>query len=328
MNLTKASTILAGCMMLLFMSCWKDIENFTPYQIIEEFKIQELFEEFKAEATQSYFGHTGSEIYIITPKSNVITIPANYLVKEDGSACVCSVQVDIIEASSKGEILLYGNHTITPQQTLESAGEIYINIKTNTDVKVRLADGKSFKLQMQKQGSGSLEDRMELFYGNGNGPLFAWTSADGDPNKWNTANGEEWALRDSLQGWGFGYECFPDSLTWINIDKFVDVPEDEKTEVCVKLPEAYTNNNTAVFMVFKDMNSVVSLTGDPDTEQWCEPYGKVPVGFEVTFVAISKQGEDVYHFGTSMNTIDFNHLEEFTLEEALLEDIKEFIKNL
>ena len=106
MNLTKASKILAGCMMLLLMGCWKDYESFSPYEIIEEFDIQEIFDGFKQEATQIYPGNTGNEIYIITPKQNVIIIPANYLVYQDGSACDCPVESEIIEASTKGEILL------------------------------------------------------------------------------------------------------------------------------------------------------------------------------------------------------------------------------
>lgn len=328
MNLAKASKILAGCMMLLLMSCWQDYESFTPYEIVEEFDIQELFEGFKDDARQFYEGNSGNEIFIVTPKKNVIIIPANYLVYQDGSACDCAVDIEIIEASTKGEILLYGEHTVTNTQLLESAGEIYIQAKSKNGDLLRIADGKSFTLRMQNQDGNPLEDRMELFYGSGEGVQFIWSQADGDSTMWNTANGNEWELRDSLQGWGFGYECFPEELTWINIDKFVDIPDEEKTEVCVKLPEGYTNTNTAVFMVFKDLNSVVALSPDPDNEQWCEPYGKVPVGYEVTFVAISQQGEEIYHLGSSMNTIMFDHLEEFSLEEMSIEDIKEFLMNL
>ena len=328
MKLTQASKILAGCMMLLLMGCWKDYESFSPYEIIEEFDIQELFEDFKQEATQIYPGNTSNEIYIITPKQNVIIIPANYLVYQDGSKCDCPIEIEIIEASTRGEILLYGEHTVTKTQLLESAGEIYIKARSSSGDVLRLDNGKKFTLRMQSQDGGPLEDQMELFFGSGEGAEFAWTQTDGDSTEWNTANGNEWELLDSLQGWGFGYECFPEELTWINIDKFVDVPDDEKTEVCVKLPERYTNKNTAVFMVFKDLNSVVAFAGDPDNEQWCEPYGKVPVGYEVTFVAISQQGEEVYHLGSSMNTIMYDHLEEFELEEKSLDDIKEFLMNL
>ena len=328
MNLSKASKILAGCMVLTMMSCWKNTETFQPYEIIEQFEIEDLFTELRNEAIQTFTAHTGQEIYILTPKKNIILIDPNTLVNPDGSSCDCPVTVEYIEASTKGEILLYGQHTITPKELLESAGEIYIKIKSDAGKELKLAPGEKVKLQIQKQGSGSLDSKMEMFYGSGEGAQFAWTQTDGNPDTWNTANGEEWSLRDSLQGWGFGYECFPEELTWINIDKFVDVPDDEKTEVCVKLPDGYTNTNTAVFMVFNDMNSVVALEGDPETELWCEPYGKVPVGFEVTFVAISKQGEEVYHLGSSMTKIEFDHLEEFELEEKSLEYIKEFIMNL
>ena len=328
MKLTLASKILAGCMMLLLLGCWKDYENFSPYEIREEFEIQELFEELKAEATQYYEGHSGEEIKIITPKLNIITIEPNHLVYLDGSLCDCPVQIEIIEASTKGEILLYGHHTVTRSQTLESAGEIYIKIKSKSGSLLALEHGGSMKLQMQKQGPGGIDDQMELFYGSGSGAQFAWSLATGDTSGWNGVTGNEWEINDSLQQWGFGYECFPDSLTWINVDKFVDVPDDEKTEVCVQLPEEYTNKNTAVFMVFNDINGIIALQGDSENKQWCEPYGKVPVGYEVTFIAISKQGEETFHFGSSMTTISFNHLEEFTLEETSLEDIKTFIMNL
>ena len=112
---------------------------------------------------------------------------------------------------------------------------------------------------------------------------------------------------------GFGYECWSDSLKWINIDLFMDIPEEDRTDVCVDLPEEYGNVNTAVFLIFDDFNGIIHLPGNPETMQFCNYYTQfitvgVPIGAPVKFVVISEQGEDCYHFALSETEIEVNHL--------------------
>ncbi len=306
---------------LLLLGCWKDNEVFNPYEVPQVYELKEFFAELKAEALKKRPGHTGQNFYWITEKGSVIQIPANSLVLADGTSCDCAMTLEYLEAYNKSEILAFGVPTIAKGgHLIESGGEFFIQAKTTDGKSLKLKSGKTIKLQVQVQAGGQIDPDMLLFT---LGSDSTWV-----PDTTTQVNGGEWNLRDSLQGWGFGYECFPKSLEWINIDKFVDVPEDQRTPVCVDLPEKYNAKNTAVFMVFKDLNSVVGLSWNEKEGHFCEPYGKVPLGYEVTFVVISRQGEEEYHLATADAKITKDHHQDMVPQKATLEDIKEIIKNL
>jgi hypothetical protein len=176
---------------------------------------------------------------------------------------------------------------------------------------------------------------MELFYGmreydnTRQDSIYTWDEADDNPNTWDNVAVTEWvALADSQQIiTGFGYECFSDSLKWINFDVFNNIPENERTDVCVTLPEEYGNVNTVVFLVFKDQNSVIALPGNPGTRQFCNYYTQfiqlgVPIGASVSFVVISEQGEDEYFYAKVDAVIEENHQEFIFPQQTPLEVIK------
>ncbi|MDQ3015951.1 MAG: hypothetical protein M3R25_04410, partial [Bacteroidota bacterium] len=127
---------------------------------------------------------------------------------------------------------------------------------------------------------------------------------------------------------GFGYECFSDSTDWINVDVFFEIPEDQRTDVCVELPEEYTNTNTQVFMVFNDYKSIVMLEGNADLELFCEHYGSTPKGFNVTFVVISELGEDTYLFDAKTTTVGQNHVETLKPVMTPFIEIKNYLLSL
>ena len=54
----------------------------------------------------------------------------------------------------------------------------------------------------------------------------------------------------------------------------------------------FTNANTIVFTVFKEMRSVAAMKAEASSHKFIS--GKLPVGKQITVVAISKMGEDYY----------------------------------
>ncbi len=190
--------------MLLLLGCGKDKENFVPYELeIPDYTVTDFFEKLQNNLVEESTFYSGDDFYYITPKKSVIQLAKNSLVRTDGSICDCQVKVVVIEAYTKGEILMFGRHTVTSKALLESAGEFKITFTAaDNDETLSLKAGKKLKLQVQQQTNQPLDDRMELFYGQGDGAGFTWTESDGDSTTWNTANGEEWALQDSLQGMG------------------------------------------------------------------------------------------------------------------------------
>ena len=165
-----------------------------------------------------------------------------------------------------------------------------------------------------------------------------WDEADDDPSNWDNVRTSEWVVQlDSTGGGGtisgFGYECWSDSLNWINIDLFMDLSDDEITDACVTLPDGFGNTNSAVFLIFEDFNGIIQLPGNPDEMNFCNYYTNyikvgVPIGAAVKFLVISELGEDCYLFDMVETVIEVDHMESLTPEKMPYEDIKEIIMNL
>jgi hypothetical protein len=65
------------------------------------------------------------------------------------------------------------------------------------------------------------------------------------------------------------------------------------TTVSAKLPAYFTNANTSVYLVFRNMFSVIELPADFTQRKFISNI-PVPVGLPVTMVVISRQGNDYY----------------------------------
>jgi hypothetical protein len=95
------------------------------------------------------------------------------------------------------------------------------------------------------------------------------------------------------------------------------------------MADTFTNQNTSVFVVFKEINSVVSLIGDGKVRQFCVPlnYRGLPIGKLVTLVTISTIKDRIY-IGKKEATITANST--IRIEPILTnkEAAKEIIKNL
>ena len=325
--LQKVSVLLlVTCVMF---SCEPEIDRFSPIEG-EQIDVNKVLEDLEDEVQQ--FTIDGDvEEQIITEKKAVVTFPADIFqfagVGGGGAGDGVSgmIDIEVIEIYERGDIFLYRVPTVSDGRLIESDAVLHISAFQNGE-ELELIPGKQIKINVTNDNP---RERMELFYGEGDNSEFDWLEADGDENTWDNINIAEWATQDSLeQVFGFGYECFSDRLEWINVDIFVDTPEDQKTSVCIELPEIYTNTNTYAAMIFKDINSVVGLQGNADTMQFCEPYGLSPIGMEIYLVVISSQGEDVLHFAIEEATISEDLLVEIFPQERTKEEIKMILDSL
>ncbi|HUR31479.1 MAG TPA: hypothetical protein VMZ69_08590 [Saprospiraceae bacterium] len=313
---------------MVFMSCGKDIDLFIPRS--NQGEVGDL-SRLMSRLNQDISGNisyviqvpcNGNKI-IQVDKDLVLIIPADFVDLTQFPCTDGSFDVHVTVCDTKSEILIAGIPTLSEGKLLESRIEIKLQI-TDGYTNVHLAPGKQISIKVKDPDP---RDRMELFYGNDDNS--AWLQVDNDPNAWdNVANGE-WVLQDSTGLIsGFGYECLSDSLDWVNIDVFFEIPEDQRTDVCVELPVEFTNKNTAVFMILDDYNSIIRMRGNADVMKFCEPYGSAPIGFNVTFVVISEMGDDSYQFATKSTTIGAHHVEVLSPLKTPYEEIKNFILQL
>ena len=313
---------------VMVMSCGKDIDLFIPRSNQAEVgDLNRLVNRLSSDLANEIkyvisVPCTGNRIFQVD-KDVVIIIPPDFV---DLTQYPCEsghFDIHITVLDTKGEILVEGIPTLSEGKMLESRIELNLEIMQGS-TKVRLADHKQINIKVNDPDP---RERMELFYGNDDDT--EWIQADNDPNAWDNVENTDWFIQDSLGViTGFGYECFSDSTDWINVDVFYDIPQELLTEVCITLPEEFTNKNTGVFMVFDDYNSVVQLYGNADLQQFCEPYGSSPMGYRVTFVVISEMGEDLYLFAKKSTTITEHHSETLTPVKTPYDEIRSFINQL
>jgi len=221
----------------------------------------------------------------------------------------------------KGLLVLNNKPTISNGQLLESGGVFKFDaLRVSDGEQLFLRDGYGISV---KTTSETQLPNMQLFTGGEDDFGFNWDVVNAG---WGDVQINEWAFQDSSEVIeGVGYEFLVESLDWINCDVFYDIPDDEKTGACVVLPEIYTNLNTAVFVIFTDINSVTGLYGTPETMKFCDPYNSIPIGYDVTFITISAMGNDEYHFGMKNALITDNHEETIVPEVKTLEEILDIL---
>ena len=328
-------------LVLGLLGCAEDVDRFTPdppddVELVGD--IGRFFDQIdKSQFTTTQSVYSDFPINVVTPRNTIVSAPGSAFEDFDGNIATGFIDLQIMELRTPGEILMAGIPTETYGTLLQSGGEFFITASQNGE-KLRLRDGMQIQLRVEDNDP---KDEMELWYGvtedvPGQGQVQTWDDADNDPVRWDNVTVSEWTLQDSSQGGvitGFGYECFSDSLNWINIDLFYDLPEEERTDVCVDLPEIFGNVNTVVYLIFEDFNGIIALPGDPEGMQFCNFYSKyiqtgVPLGAPVTFVVISEQGEDCYYYAQVSTNLVLDHLEVIEPEKTALEDIKDALMML
>lgn len=314
--------------LVVITSCGKDVDLFIPRSNQAEIgDLNRLTTRLKEDIAGniSYVvpvGCHGDQVFEVD-KDLVIGVPADFVDLSEFPCQNGGFELHITACDTKGEILIAGIPTISEGKLLESRIEINLQIRQGSTV-VKLAKGKQIIIKVNDPDP---RERMELFYGNDDNS--EWLQADNDPVAWDNVTNGEWVIQDSFNTiFGSGYETLSDSIDWINIDVFFEIMESQRTDVCISLPAEFSNTNTAVYMVFNDYNSIVELYGDAEVRQFCEPYFSTPLGFNVTFIAISEMGEDCYLFAKKTTSITSHHTEYLTPVKTPYEEIKNFILEL
>ena len=315
--------------LFMMMSCGEDVDIFVPKssqavggdisRLTSKLKL-----DFQGDIHYTATCDCNGDKFFEFDKDLVLVIPPQFV---DLTQFPCPqsghYDLEVTVCDTKGEILIAGIPTVSEKNLLESRIEFNVQIKS-AGQHVKLGHGKQIRLLVKDPDP---RERMELFYGNDTD----WLQADGNPDTWDNVSTDDWVLQDSTGGdpvTGFGYSAFSDSTDWINVDVFFTIPVEHRTAVCIELPEEFTNTNTEVFLVFKDYNSVTYMPGDSSTMQFCESYQSTPIGFNVTFVVISEQGEGNYFFAAKEAVITPNMTEYIVPKRTPYEEIKNFIVHL
>jgi len=264
--------------------------------------------------------------FCVNSNNTIFHAPQGLFSYPNGNIVEGQVEIEIIELHSKGDLIRYTKPTMSDGNLIYSDGVLYISASQNGQP-VEFTPGYITNIQMPSPNENW---EMNLFYGEETTETFNWEwQEQGTISELTGVWPNQWIIEDTLDGVfsDSGYGFWIDRLDWINCDAFADIPEGEKTTVCVELhPEIYTNQNAAVFMVLDDINAVVQLWGD--SEQMKFNITGMPIGEEVTFIVIASLDDDEYDFAMSSTTLTNNHLEELYPLPTPLGDIQNALDGL
>ncbi len=293
--------------------------------VLPALSVEKLMADLAADPTKSNISAERGGI-ITTPDSVTVEFPANSCVTEDNRPCTGNLSVEVLVLRRKGEFLLNNVPTISGGKQLISGGAVLVKIKQSGE-EVKLARNMSYKVRFQPVSTP--DNAMKLFEAKFEGRFkFDWTLINTTPNTANTLSLKTWA--DSTQGRRTsGYELLLDRFSWINCDKFSGDSTTLTNKFCVALPDTFTNQNCSVFAVFKDINSVISLTGDGKTKQFCVPssYKGLPIGKVINIISIATIKDRIY-IGKKEVTISANALIRLEPNLTTKAAAKEIISNL
>ena len=210
----------------------------------------------------------------------VMVLPSSLLLP-GGAVATGRIHIEMTLVKQRGDMIRLDKPTTSNGRVLVSGGEIFIKIRKDNE-ELHLAPGKGIYI---KYRDPSASTQMRLFYGDeSNAERFNWVPAD---------NGNGGLSVDTANS-TLGYSLFSTQLRWINCDYFSD-SSGQRVNVAASLAPDYTNANTSVYLVFKDLKSVVGMYGDINSKRFMSP--KVPVGKSVVLVSITRKGPNSYYLG-------------------------------
>lgn len=247
-----------------------------------------------------------------------VTFPANFL----GAGISTDVQVSLSYLKSKGDMIRFGRPTTSNNRILISSGAFNITVTSNGQV-TNLASGKSISVKYPNTNAGKGKI---IFFGDttSTNPGTVYNDSTWVPTTDTTANTATTYPQPDSSGFYLGYDLIIQKLHWINCDEFADSSL-ARGKLSVVLPANFTNNNTAVFGVFKNQLSVVSLYTDITNHLFYND--RIPNGTVIVVVTISKIGNN-YYLGTQEVTVLQNAVTNITPSIKSIADISSFLDSL
>ena len=348
-------TIFIGLVLVGGQSCGKDMDEFIPTNTTtivkgdtvwqeDLFKINDIstavlsplnIEKLMADlATDPVVREINAERggIITTLDGATVEFPANSCVTKNNRPCTGNLTVEILVLRKKGEFLLNNVPTTSLGRQLISGGAVRIKVSQNgEEVKLARPNTSPYRVKFQSISTAA-DPAMKLFEGTPEGRFkFDWIPIPTSITGANAPFLRTW--RDSIQGRSTaGFELFLDRFSWINCDKFSGDSTNLTNKFCVALSDTFTNQNTSVFVVFKEINSVVSLVGDGKTKQFCVPsgYRGLPIGKIVNIISISTVKDRIYIGKKEVTIAPNTTATAIRLETTVVtkEAMKEIITNL
>ncbi len=341
-------TIFVSFLLLGSQSCGKDSDVFVPTNttiiiksdttwqedllkisdistaVLAPLNIEKLMSELAATPTKQDINAERGGI-VVTPDNVTLEFAANSCVTQNNRPCTGNLNVEVLVLRKKGEFLLNNMPTVSFGRQLVSGGAVSVKVSQNGQ-EVKPARNNLYRVRFQP--ATTVDNNMKLFEGKAIGRFqFDWLPIASLPAQ-NSPMLKTWT--DSTQGRRTsGYELLLDRFSWISCHKLSGDSTAVTNKFCVALPDSFTNQNTNVFAVFKDINAVVALTGDGKTKQFCisSAYKGLPIGKAINIISIATIKDRTY-VGKKEATISANSVIQLLPILTTKAAAKELISNL
>lgn len=285
-SIFAASTLLLA--LSIFQACKKDppvIKN-TPSKTVKLGNSLAIWAKH-APATQRFSFDAANGAYIVGAKGIKIYIPQKALLDANNNVVTGTVDLELREYMSKGDMLLSGVTTVSGADILESGGMFYLMARKN---------GSELKMKNNMGGymiipqSGNSTDPMQFWKGeltNDSLNKVNWVIQDTVPmNRFlDTSNGKMSYFR-IFNAFQFGYN---------NID--CKVFKNFITKFRIKMPAGCNDTNSTAMVLFKNYNAVACCSWIP-SEQLIGSAYSLPLGETAQVLAYKRTGpgEDDYEY--------------------------------
>ncbi|MDD5569953.1 MAG: hypothetical protein PHD97_02235 [Bacteroidales bacterium] len=259
------------------------------------------------EQSQSFKISAAQTQTITGKKGTKITFMANSFVNASGQAVTGDIDIELKELLDKHDILLSDKPTVSYGRLLETGGVFYIKATQNGQ---RLKSVNPVKISYNYT---NLQNDMQVF-------SLAYPT-DSVPT-WTLRNDSSLVTTDSLTYNMWLYPTFPDSIGWINCDRFYNVSP--RTNIEVTSNDFPDINNTVIYIYFKTINSIDCIGKDNNNKFISMP---VPENYNVTILAVSIKDKLLYYAKQDL-TITTNAKVDVTFQVTTEDELKNIIKNL
>jgi hypothetical protein len=251
-----------------------------------------------------------------------INVPANSFVYSNGNIVTGTIDFELIEVLDVSSMVSLNKTTTSNDEILVSGGQIKL-IATQNSSQVFLAQGMAVEVKVP---TANPDPQMELFVGNQNSTGDVdWVSSVVDTTQQDSII----VVGDTIgSGWVdyYSFDFTNDSLGWINCDYFWNNSSPD-TDIIAQLDTAFNSTNTACFLVFTDINSVMGLYNYSAVNNGEFGGINIPTGQPVTFVCISEI-DGLYYSAFINSMIVANHIENITMSSTTIAAIQSAIDNL
>lgn len=283
-------------------------ESNTLKDFFKDTRVQSQFFTFDAAAGTYFFGAKGTGIYF----------PGGSLLHQNGTAVTGTVQLELKEIYSKGDMILSNAAPESNGTLLKSGGEVYVALTQNNQ-KLRISHTNPGFIMFP---CSTAVAGMQLF--NGEFRKNSELAADSAMN-WNLANGDSAQVVQDTMGTGTYYQFTFDSIGWSNCDRFYYLTGG--TDPMIHLPNGYDNMNTQVYMVFDAESVMASADVFADQIYRFHAGEHTPIGLHVTIVAIANTN-DKYYYSITHEVTSAGATFELNLTEATKQEVQTAISAL